>query len=174
MAQKFQPTPINFVPPILRRKFIAPDNPREMGTLVMLIGLAVLVVSSWNNVSDIFTRMGTRATSGEFVATAPFRSGNAQRMVGVYIFNDEAKMPVGVRGERVFTRKTKIPRKAEVVWRSGRPQKARIVGEYYDYLLGIPVGLAILGFGMWLRRKRIDPYERAMNPSDMDQLAKRE
>ena len=171
MAQQFQPKPINFIPPILRRKFIAPDNPREMGTLVMLIGLAVLIVSAWNNVSDLGTRVGKRAGSGEFVASAPFRSGNAQRMVGVYIFKDENQIPVGVRGDRVFTRKAKIPVKADVVWPRGRPQKAQVVGEYYDHLLGLPVGLAIFGFGMWLRRKRVDTYLQAMKPNDTDTSA---
>jgi hypothetical protein len=172
MAQQFQPKPINFVPPILRRKFIAPDNPRELGTLVMLIGFAVFVVSAWSNVNDVFTRMGKRSTTGEFVASAPFRSSNAQRMVGVYVFKDEANTTFGVRGDRVYTRRAKIPRKATVVWPNGRSQKARVVGEYYDYLLGLPIGAAIFGFGLWLRRKRVDPYEQAMKPkaSDDDSL----
>jgi hypothetical protein len=164
MVQQYQPKPINFVPPNLRRKFITPDNPREMGTLVILIAISVTVVSAWNNVADVFTKMGTRTGAGEFVATAPFRSQNKQRMVGVYVFKDEAKVTLGVRGDRVFTRSAKVPREAVVVWPPGRPQKARVVGEYYDHLLGIPVGLAIFAFGLWLRRKRIDPYELAMNP----------
>jgi hypothetical protein len=174
MAQQFQPKPISFVPPILKRKFIAPDNPREMGTLVMLIGFAVILVSGWNNVSDVFTRMGKRAAIGDLVASAPFRSSNKVRIVGVYIFEDEAKMPVGVRGDRVFTRKAKIPKKAEVVWPRGRSQKARVVGEYYDYLLGLPIGAAIFAFGFWLRRKRIDPYEVAMGLVPGDQGATKE
>jgi hypothetical protein len=174
MAQQYTPKPISFVPPILKRKFIAPDNPREMGTLVMLIGLAIMLVSSWNNVSDVFTRMGKRAATGEFVATAPFRSSNKVRMVGVYIFKDETNMPVGVRGERIFVRKAKVPKKAEVVWPRGRSQKARVVGEHYDHLLGLPIGMAIFGFGLWLRRKREDPYEVAMNIVPDDQRAKAE
>ena len=172
MAQQFQPKPINLVPPSLRRKFIVPGSPREMGTLVMLIGLAVIIVSAWANVADVFTRIDKRTATGEFVASAPFRSGNAQRMVGVYIFTDDAKLPIGVRGERVFTRKANIPRKAEVVWPSGRPQKARVVGEYYHYLFGVPVGFAIFGFGLWLRRKRVDPYELAMTGSQPPETTK--
>jgi hypothetical protein len=165
MAQNYQPKPINFVPPILRRKFIAPDNPREIGTVIIIVGLAILIVSMWAFVSDSLTRMGTRSATGEFVASAPFRSGNAQRMVGVYIFKDEANIPVAVRGERVFVRKAKIPRKAHVVWPRGRPTKATVIGEYMDYLFGTPFGIAIIGFGIWMRRKRIDPYEAAMNQS---------
>jgi hypothetical protein len=164
MSQQSQPKPINIVPSALRRRFIAPDNPREMGTLVILIAIAVIVVSAWNNVSDVVTRIDKRATMGEFVATAPFRSSNKQRMVGVYIFKDEANVAVGVRGERVFVRTAKVPRKAHIVWPRGRPQKAKVVGEYYDYLIGLPVGFVIFGFGLWLRRKRIDLYELAMNP----------
>jgi hypothetical protein len=174
MAQQFQPKPISFVPPILKRKFIAPDNPREMGTLVMLIGFAIIIVSGWNNVADMIARFDKRTAIGEFVATAPFRSSNPVRMVGVYVFEDEAKMPVGVRGERIFVRKAKVPRKAEVVWPRGRSQKARIVGEYYDYLLGVPIGLGILAFGFWLRRKRVDPYEVAMNIMPDDKGVKAE
>jgi hypothetical protein len=173
MAQQYQPKPINFVPPILRRKFIAPDNPREMGTLVMLIGLAVVITSSWNNVDEALTRMGKRVATGELVATAPFRSGNKQRMVGVYIFKDETKVPVGVRGDRVFTRRANIPKQADIVWKRGRSQSASVVGEYYDHLLGLPIGIAIMGFGLWISRKRLDPYEVAMNivPNDQDQKA---
>jgi hypothetical protein len=166
MAQQYQPKPISFAPPILRRKFIAPDNPRELGNLVILVGLAILLVSMWANVSDIFVTIGKRSTTGEFVATAPYRSGNALRMVGVYVFKDESGVPMGVRGERVFVRKAKIPKKAHVVWPRGRPGKAQVTGEYYDYLFGVPVGLAVIGFGFWVRRKRVDPYETAMNTQE--------
>jgi hypothetical protein len=174
MAQQYQPKPISFVPPILKRKFVAPDNPREMGTLVMLIGFAVIIVSGWNNVSDLFTRVGKRTATGEIVASAPFRSSNKVRMVGVYLFRDEGNLPVGVRGDRIFTRKAKIPKTAQVVWPRGRSQKAHVVGEYYDYLLGLPIGAAIFAFGFWLRRKREDPYETAMNISPDDHEAKAE
>ncbi len=169
MAQQYQPKPISFTPPILRRKFIAPDNPREMGTLVMIVGFVIIFVSAWNNIGDVWAGMGTRSASGKFVATAPYRSGNEQRMVGVYIFYDESQVAVGVRGERVFTNKSVIPKKAHVVWPSGRPQKARVVGEYYDFLFGLPVGIAVFGFGIWLRRKRVDPYEEAMFGADDDE-----
>jgi hypothetical protein len=169
MAQQYQPKPISFVPPILKRKFIAPDNPREMGTLVMIFGFAILMVSAWPNVADLMTRLGTRSASGTYVGEVPFRSNNAQRMVGVYVFKDEAQTPFGVRGERVFTNKAKVPKTASVVWPRGRPQKAKVVGEYYDYLLGIPVGLAVFGFGLWLRRKRKDPYEDALSQSPAEE-----
>lgn len=166
MPQQFQPKPLNFIPPVLRRKFIAPDNPREIGNLIIIVGLAIFIVSMWSFVTDTFVRMGTRSAAGELVASAPFRSGNAQRMVGVYLFKDESSLPVAVRGDRVFTRKAKIPETAHVVWPRGRSQKARVIGEYHDYLLGAPIGLAVIGFGFWVRRKRIDPYEAAMNPSE--------
>ena len=170
MTQQFQPKPINFIPPVLRRKFIVPDNPREMGTLVVIIGLVIMIVSGWNNIADLFAQMGKRHASGAFVASAPFRSNNAQRMVGVYLFKDEGGLDVGVRGERVFTNRASIPKKASIVWPSGRSQKARLVGEYYDHLFGLPVGLAIFGFGLWLRRKRVDRFEEAMNSAPDNDL----
>jgi hypothetical protein len=169
MPETYQPKPISFVPPILKRKFIAPDNPREMGTLVFLIGLAIFLVSSYNNVSDIFTRMGKRATTGEFVATAPFRASNPSRLVGVYLFEDENKVPASVRGDRVYLKKNKVPKSAQIVWKRGRPQTAEVVGEYYDYLFGVPVGLGIMGLGLWIRRKRADPYEVAMGYAQADE-----
>jgi hypothetical protein len=168
MAQQHKPKPISFVPPILRRKFIAPGNPREMGTLVIIVGIAIILVSAWTNVSEVFARVDKRSATGELVATAPFRSSNALRMVGVYIFVDEAKAPFAVRGDRVFTRKAKVPKQAQIVWPAGRPQRARVVGGYYDQLLGLPFGIAILGFGLWLRRPRIDPYELATRPREND------
>jgi hypothetical protein len=171
MPQHYQPKPISFLPPILRRKFILPGNPREMGTLVMIIGMAIILVSVWSNVSEAFARFGKRSSTGELAATAPFRSSNALRVVGVYIFVDEAKVPAAVRGDRVFTRKAKVPKQAQIVWPAGRPQRARVVGEYYDQLLALPVGVAILGFGLWMRRPRIDPYELAMKSSENDTTA---
>jgi hypothetical protein len=168
MAQQFQPKPISFVPPILKRKFVAPDNPREMGTLVMLIGFAIIMVSGWSGVADTFASLGKKSATGTKVAEAPFRSGNAQRMVGVYIFQDEAKVATGVRGDRIFTSKAKVPKQAHVVWPRGRPQQARVVFGYLDYLLGVPVGIGIFGFGFWLRRKRVDPFEAAMASGDND------
>ena len=155
MPQHYKPKPISFLPPILRRKFILPGNPREMGTLVMIIGMAIILVSVWSNVSEAFARFGKRSSTGELAATAPFRSSNALRVVGVYIFVDEAK----------------VPKQAQIVWPAGRPQRARVVGEYYDQLLALPVGVAILGFGLWIRRPRIDPYELAMKSSENDTTA---
>lgn len=166
MAQQYQPKPISFVPPILKRKFIAPDNPREMGTLVMLIGFAIFVVSGWSGVADSVSSLGKRSATATKVAQAPFRSGNAVRMVGVYVFKDEVGAATGVRGERIFTRSAKIPKQAHVVWPRGRPQKARVVFEHLDYLFGVPVGLCVFGFGMWLRRKRVDAFEEAMGRSE--------
>jgi hypothetical protein len=169
MAQQYHPKPISFVPPILKRKFIAPDNPKEMGTLVMLIGFAIIMVSAWSNVTDLLVSYGKKSAMGTRVAEAPFRSGNAQRMVGVYLFEDEAKVPAGVRGERVFTNKAKVPNQARVVWPRARPQKARVVFEYLDYLLALPIGFGVFGFGMWLKRKRVDAFDEAMGRSDDDE-----
>jgi hypothetical protein len=162
MAQQYQPKPISFVPPILRRKFIAPDNPREMGTLVMLIGFAIFMVSAWAGVADVVTSFGKRSAIGTKVAEAPFRSGNGARMVGVYLFDDEAKVTAWVRGERVYTNKAKVLKQVRVVWPKGRPQRARVVYEQLDYLWGVPVGFGVFGFGMWLRRKREDAFDVAM------------
>jgi hypothetical protein len=162
MPQIHQPKQLNFVPPVLRRKFIAPDNPREMGTLVMLIGLAIIIVSGWAGVSDLLAGMGKKSAIGERVAVAPFRSNNTTRMVGVYIFNDEQNVPRGVRGSRVYYQKAKVPKSARVVWPRARAQKATVIYQHLDHLLGLPVGLAVLGFGMWIRRKRVDAYEVAM------------
>ncbi len=164
MSQNYQPKPINFVPPILRRKFIAPDNPREVGNVVIIVGLAILMVSSWATINDVFVGMSKKSGSGELVASAPYRSSNAQRMVGVYVFKDENGVLMGVRGERIFVRKAKVPKKANVVWPRGRAGKAKVISEYLDYLFGVPIGLAVIGFGFWVRRKRVDPYLEAMNP----------
>lgn len=165
MVQTYQPKPISFVPPILRRKFIAPDNPREMGTLVIIVALAVLLVSAWNWVDDRFAAAGAQAASGRLVSTSPYQSGNAQRMVGVYVFAGEAGQPFAVRSNRVRLRKADVPKQARIVWRSGLEHRARVIGEYRDYLLGIPVGLVIFGFGLWLRRKRPDAWQVAQGPS---------
>jgi hypothetical protein len=162
MAQQYHPKPISFVPPILKRKFIAPDNPREMGTLVMLIGFAIILVSGWSAVADTLTSLGKESTLGARIGEAPFRSGNAQRMVGVYLFEDDAKVPTGVRGERVFTNKAKMPKQARVVWPRGRSQKAKVVFEQLDHLLVVPIGFGVFGYGLWLRRKRVDAFEVAM------------
>jgi hypothetical protein len=165
MVQKYQPLSMNFLPPILKRKFIAPGTPREMGAFVMIVGFAVFVVSAWPSVADLVASKGKRSTMGEFVAGVPSVADNQSRLVGVYIFTDENKAPAAVRGERIRPTAAALPKKARVVWSSGRAQKARVVGEYPDYLFGIPIGLAIFGFGMWLRRKRVDPYEKAMETS---------
>lgn len=166
MRLEHHPKPVSFVPPLFRRKFIAPDNPREMGTLVMLIGLAILIVSLWTGVLDLSAAVGKKSAIGDQVAVAPYRSANAARIVGVYIFTDERGVPSGVRGSRVFFEKAKVPKSARVVWPRGRPQKARVVYQHLDHLFGLPVGLSVIGFGLWLRRKRLDPLEAALRRSD--------
>jgi hypothetical protein len=169
MAQNYTPKPISFVPPILKRKFIAPDNPREMGTLVMLISFAVVGVALWPSLSDALTSYGARSAKAEYVGSAPYRSGNEARKVGVYVFQDEANANVGVRGNRVHTNQAAIPKSAHVVWPKGRAQKAKVIYEHKDYLVAVPIGLAIFGFGLWLRRKRIDAFAQAMNGSPTDE-----
>jgi hypothetical protein len=168
MRKEHHPKPVSFVPPLLRRKFVTPDNPREMGTLVMLIGFAILFVSAWTGISDTLASMGKKSAIGERVAVAPFRSGNAARMVGVYVFKDEASIPSGVRGSRVYYEKTKVPKTARVVWPRGRSQKAQVVFQHLDHLFGLPIGLGVLGFGLWIRRKRVDAFEAAMGRGDAD------
>jgi hypothetical protein len=173
MAQQYHPKPISFVPPLFRRKFIAPDNPREMGTLVMLIGFAIVMVSAWANVADVFASLGKQSATGTRVAQAPYRSGNVARMVGVYVFVDDYKVPTGVRGSRVYTNKAKIPRNARVVWPRGRSQKAQVVFENLDHLWGVPVGLGVLWLGIWVRRKRVDAFEAAMGRGENHNEAER-
>jgi hypothetical protein len=52
--------------------------------------------------------------------------------------------------------------KALVVWRTGRSDKAKTLFQYLDYLLGLPIGLGILAWGLSIRVKRPDPFEVAM------------
>jgi hypothetical protein len=55
------------------------------------------------------------------------------------------------------------------VWRAGRSDKAKTVFQYLDYLLGLPIGLGILVWGLSIRIRRPDPFEEAMaNRSDGD------
>jgi hypothetical protein len=162
MRIEYHSKPVNFVPPLLRRRFIAPDNPREMGTLVMLFGLAIVFVSAWAGVMDFVASIGKKTALGERVAVAPYRSGNAARMVGVYVFVDEQKVPLGVRASRVYFDKAKVPKQARIIWPRARPQRARVVYQYLDHLFGLPIGFVVVGFGLWLSRKRIDAFETAM------------
>jgi hypothetical protein len=166
MPENYQPKPISFVPPALKRKFIAPDNPREMGNLVILVSIAILIVTLWSGVADLVTSFGKQSAIGQRVAEAPFRSSSQARLVGVYLFEDEAKIQNAVRGERVFVDRTKIPKTARVVWPRGRPQKARVVFENLYQLFGIPIGIGVFGLGLWIRRKRVDLYAAAMNPTE--------
>jgi hypothetical protein len=163
MAQKYVPKPISFAPPILKRKFIAPDNPREMGAMVMIIGFVITTVCAWPTVNDIKVSQGAMSATAKLVANAPHRLGNESRLVGAYLFQDEVNADEAVRSNRIHANGTRIPKTARVVWPKGRPQKAQVIGEYHDYLLGVPIGLGIFGFGLWLRRKREDGFDEAMN-----------
>ena len=155
MPTLHQPKKINFVPPILRRRFIVPDNPRELGTLVAIIGLAISLISAGPTLSDLSQWAGKRQTEAKLVATVPFRANLESRLVGVYLFDDDNKAAVAP--------------KALVVWRTGRSYKAKTLFQYLDYLLGLPIGLGILAWGLSIRVKRPDPFEEAMaNRSDKD------
>lgn len=154
MPTYHQPKPISFVPPILRRKFVMPDNKREQGTMIALVGLAVCLVTAGPTVKDLAYLPGKRVVEAPRVTTAPHRANLAGRMVGVYLFKDETGVELVARGDRVYTQRKLVPAKASVVWKAGRANKARVVFQYQDYLLGLPVGLAILSLGLWMRFAR--------------------
>jgi hypothetical protein len=169
MPTYHQPKKMSVVPPILRRRFIVPDNPRELGTLVAIIGLAISLISSGPTILDLSNSMGKRQTEAKLIATVPFRANLESRLVGVYLFDDESKLQVAVRGDRVYLSKAAVAPRALVMWRAGRSDKAKTVFQYLDYLLGLPIGLGILVWGLSIRIRRPDPFEEAMaNRSDGD------
>jgi hypothetical protein len=162
MRQTYEPKDVSFVPPILRRKWIAPTSPKEVGMALILIGIATSAVSAGPVVWDTIDAVGKPTATGQRVAQAPFRSGASQRMVGVYLFKDQSNVSFAARGGRVFTDKKQIPAQMRVIWPNGRPQAARTIYNHTDYLLALPVGLIIIGFGVWTWRKRTDAFEAAM------------
>ncbi len=172
MPNHHQPKNLSFVPPILRRKFIVPDKPRELGNLVVIIGLAISLMSAWPTAVDLTQWMGKRYTEAKRVAIVPYRASLQSRLVGVYLIEDENKVQVAVRGSRVYLSKEAVAPKASVVWRAGRSDKAKTLFQYLDYLLGLPIGLGIVAWGLYIRTKRQDPFEKAMaNHSDEDGTA---
>jgi hypothetical protein len=162
MRELYEPKDVSFVPPILRRKWIAPNTPKELGLALILIGLAISCVSLAPVVWDSFDQMGKPSAQGQHVTEAPFRSGAAQRMVGVYLFKDESGVTYSARGGRVYTDKKAIPKQMQVIWPLGRPQAARTIFNYLDYLFALPVGLFVIGMGFWVQRKRGDAFAAAM------------
>jgi hypothetical protein len=162
MAQYHQPKNLSVVPPILRRRFIVPDNPRELGSLVAIIGVAISLTCAWPSAYDLFSLMGKQQAQAKLVAFVPYRASLETRLVGVYLLKDETNALVAVRGNRVYLKKAAIANKATVVWKSGRSSQARTVFEYLDYLLGLPIGLGIFGWGLTLLTKKPDPFEEAM------------
>jgi hypothetical protein len=162
MAQYHQPKNLSVVPPILRRKFIVPDNPRELGSLVAIIGVAISLTCAWPSAHDLFSLFGKQQAQAKLVASVPYRASLETRLVGVYLFKDETNALVAVRGNRVYLKKAAIANKVTIVWKSSRSTQAKGVFEYLDYLLGLPIGLGIFGWGLTLLTKKPDPFEEAM------------
>lgn len=157
MPTYHQPKNLSFIPPVLRRKFIVPDNPRELASLVIIIGLAVTLITGLPQLNDALAAVQQRTAPARLVASVPFRANIEQRMVGVYVFADETGADASVRGDRIYYDKAKVPKSVLVAWKPGRVQTAQPVWDYLDYALGLPFGLALIAGGFWLRmRKRVD------------------
>jgi hypothetical protein len=154
MVTLHQPKKLSFVPPILKRKFVMPEDPRELGTLIIIVGLSISLITSGPTAADLLAQHNAQEAKGKLVATSPFRAGIKQRMVGVYIFEDEAQVPASVRGSRVYLKAEAVPKTATIVWKRGRPQTAQVIYAYFDYLLGLPIGLATIAMGLWIARKK--------------------
>ncbi|GIU66217.1 hypothetical protein [Candidatus Phycosocius spiralis] len=173
MVQYHQPKHLSVLPPILRRKLIIPDNPRELGSLVVIIGLAITLTCAWPNCHDLYKRIGKQQVKASLVAVVPYRANSQSRLVGVYLFKDETNRLVAVRGNRVYLKQAAIPHQARIVWKSGRSLEAQVVFEYLDYLVGLPIGLAVLTWGLFMRTTRRELIEAGMVCDLEDESASR-
>jgi hypothetical protein len=162
MTRDYEPKPIRFALPLSSKRFIMPASRREMGLAVQMVGLATLIVSGWGPTGEAIAHIGARQGQGERVAIIPYRGQIEQRLVGVYVFRDEQGIAASVNGSRVRLTKESVPSTARVVWPTGRPQQARVVGEYQDRWIGVVAGLLLFGFSFWLRRPIVDEIARQM------------
>jgi hypothetical protein len=166
MSRNFDPKPMRFALPLSSKRFIMPGNRREMGLAVQMVGLATLIVSAWGPSQEAWAHIGARKTDAERVGIIPYRGQIEQRLVGVYVFRDEAGVLSSVNGSRVRLNKETVPQLVKVVWPNGRPQEARVVGEYLDRWLGVLAGALLLGLSFWLRRPLVDEIEERMKKDD--------
>jgi hypothetical protein len=139
-----------------KRKFPMPQSGRERAVFVVMAGLAMVIAAGFDPARDGLALAGGQTAPAVLGATGPAIGVVSTRLIGQYLFTDDQ----GVRRLAPSRRTRKfiddVPATLTVVWPAGRPEQATAIGEYWDQLWVVLLGLVTTAGGAvwWLRAPR--------------------
>jgi hypothetical protein len=140
-----------------KRKFPMPQSSKEKAVFVIIIGLATALAAGFDPVRDGVDLATGSKSVGVLGAVAQTSAKSDLRLIGQYVFTDDKGVRRIAPSRRVRQYTDEMSNELTVVWPQGQPEMARAVGEFWDQLWIMLLGMVVTGFGMWWWRRAPRP-----------------
>lgn len=134
-----------------------PESDFDKAATAVLIGLACIIGSLFLPLHDFGLSLSGKNASGQLVKTQTLSQKGNRESVGIYEFNDDLGSKIRVTSKYAFKDKNLIPKTAEIAWKRGEPQNARVLFQGGFSIWALLIGCGLAGFGAFqlimLRKK---------------------
>lgn len=129
----------------LSNRFIMPSSKKEQGQALIILGIAIFLGCSFNNIRTNYIKITGDSAMATLVKTKIIPDRKTIAYSGIYQFKDRFNNSFAIIDDKP-SEKEKFAKTREVVWKLGKPHKAIFHVAFMDNIIGVLIGvLAIIG-----------------------------